>query len=59
MIRAGTPQVSPAHHEGVTEHVTVFAGTLSAGPAGAPLRGRSRRAHLLAVGRPAFVRRPR
>ncbi|GAA3421898.1 hypothetical protein GCM10018952_70150 [Streptosporangium vulgare] len=38
VIRAGTPQVSPAHHEGVTEHVTVFAGTLSAGPAGAPLR---------------------
>lgn len=38
VIRAGTTQVSPAHHEGVTEHVTVFAGTLSAGPAGAPLR---------------------
>ncbi|WP_344968045.1 XRE family transcriptional regulator [Streptosporangium fragile] len=37
-VRPGTPQVSPAHHEGVTEHVTVFAGTLSAGPAGAPLR---------------------
>ncbi|WP_436758744.1 helix-turn-helix domain-containing protein [Streptosporangium sp. V21-05] len=38
VIRAGTTQVSPAHHEGVTEHVTVFAGTLDAGPAGAPLR---------------------
>ncbi|MEV4749810.1 XRE family transcriptional regulator [Streptosporangium sp. NPDC049248] len=38
VIRTGTPQVSPAHHEGVTEHVTVFAGTLSAGPADAPLR---------------------
>ncbi len=38
VLRAGTTQVSPAHHEGVTEHVTVFAGTLSAGPAGAPLR---------------------
>ncbi|MFI6506074.1 helix-turn-helix domain-containing protein [Streptosporangium sp. NPDC050855] len=38
VIRAGTPQVSPAHHEGVTEHVTVFAGTLSAGPVGAPMR---------------------
>ncbi|MER5650069.1 helix-turn-helix domain-containing protein [Streptosporangium sp. NPDC002524] len=38
VIRAGTTQVSPAHHEGVTEHVTVFAGTLGAGPAGAPLR---------------------
>ncbi|MGJ6963662.1 helix-turn-helix domain-containing protein [Streptosporangium sp. G11] len=38
VIRAGATQVSPAHHEGVTEHVTVFAGTLSAGPAGAPLR---------------------
>ncbi|MGC5009536.1 helix-turn-helix domain-containing protein [Streptosporangium sp. DT93] len=37
VIRAGTPQVSPAHHEGVTEHLTVFAGTLSAGPAGAEL----------------------
>ncbi|MBB2908933.1 transcriptional regulator with XRE-family HTH domain [Streptosporangium becharense] len=38
VIRPGVPQVSPAHHEGVTEHVTVFAGTLSAGPADAPLR---------------------
>jgi transcriptional regulator with XRE-family HTH domain len=38
VIRAGATQVSPAHHEGVTEHVTVFAGTLSAGPVGAPMR---------------------
>lgn len=38
VIRPGAPQVSPAHHGGVTEHVTVFAGTLSAGPADAPLR---------------------
>ncbi|MEU4533784.1 helix-turn-helix domain-containing protein [Streptosporangium sp. NPDC023825] len=38
VLRAGTTQVSPAHHEGVTEHVTVFAGTLSAGPVEAPLR---------------------
>lgn len=38
VIRPGVAQVSPAHHEGVTEHMTVFAGTLSAGPTGAPLR---------------------
>ncbi|MEU4832348.1 XRE family transcriptional regulator [Streptosporangium sp. NPDC023615] len=38
VVRAGAPQISPAHHEGVTEHLTVFAGTLSAGPVGAPLR---------------------
>ncbi|MFI6452292.1 helix-turn-helix domain-containing protein [Streptosporangium amethystogenes] len=38
VIRAGAPQISPAHHRGVTEHLTVFAGTLSAGPAGAPLQ---------------------
>ncbi|WP_344914785.1 helix-turn-helix domain-containing protein [Streptosporangium oxazolinicum] len=38
VIRPGVTQVSPAHHEGVTEHMTVFAGTLSAGPIGAPLR---------------------
>lgn len=38
VIRAGATQVSPAHHEGVTEHMTVFAGTLDAGPAGALLR---------------------
>ncbi|WP_030924115.1 helix-turn-helix domain-containing protein [Streptosporangium amethystogenes] len=38
VIRAGAPQISPAHHRGVTEYLTVFAGTLSAGPTGAPLR---------------------
>ncbi|MFD8530645.1 helix-turn-helix domain-containing protein [Streptosporangium canum] len=37
-IPAGATQVSPAHHEGVTEHLTVFAGVLSAGPQDAPLR---------------------
>ncbi|MEU9837193.1 XRE family transcriptional regulator [Streptosporangium sp. NPDC048047] len=36
-VRAGTVQTSPAHHAGVTEHVTVFGGTLRAGPADAPL----------------------
>lgn len=35
-LPAGTAQVSPAHHVGVTEHVTVFAGTLRAGPVDAP-----------------------
>lgn len=38
VIPAGSAQVSPAHHEGVTEHLTVFAGTLVAGPRDAPLR---------------------
>ena len=37
-IPAGLAQRSPAHHAGVTEHATVFAGTLEAGPADAPLR---------------------
>lgn len=37
-IPAGATQVSPAHHEGVTEHITVFAGVLSAGPQDAPLQ---------------------
>ncbi|MEV7907821.1 helix-turn-helix domain-containing protein [Streptomyces anulatus] len=36
-IPAGATQTSPAHHEGVTEHITVFSGTLEAGPAGSPL----------------------
>jgi XRE family transcriptional regulator, regulator of sulfur utilization len=36
-IPAGSTQTSPAHHEGVTEHITVFAGVLSAGPVAAPL----------------------
>ena len=34
-LRPGRTQTSPAHQRGVTEHVTVFAGTLRAGPAGA------------------------
>ncbi|WP_300008139.1 helix-turn-helix domain-containing protein [Pseudonocardia sp.] len=37
-LPAGTAQTSPAHHAGVTEHITVFAGTLEAGPVDAPLR---------------------
>lgn len=37
VIPAGSTQVSPAHHEGVTEHMTIFAGVLSAGPVNAPL----------------------
>lgn len=37
-LPAGTAQTSPAHHAGVTEHVTVFAGALHAGPVAAPLR---------------------
>lgn len=37
VIPAGSTQISPAHHEGVTEHMTVFAGVLSAGPADVPL----------------------
>lgn len=31
-VPPGITQTSPAHHEGVTEHITVFTGTLSAGP---------------------------
>jgi len=38
LVAAGASQVSPAHHPGVTEHVTVFAGRLRAGPVGAPGR---------------------
>ncbi|WP_344425024.1 XRE family transcriptional regulator [Pseudonocardia ailaonensis] len=37
-IPAGASQVSPAHHPGVTEHATVFAGCLRAGPVEAPGR---------------------
>ncbi|GAA3393696.1 XRE family transcriptional regulator [Cryptosporangium minutisporangium] len=37
-IRAGAAQVSPAHPAGVTEHLTVFRGEVTAGPVGAPLR---------------------
>ncbi|MFE3454826.1 helix-turn-helix domain-containing protein [Nonomuraea sp. NPDC059194] len=36
-VPPGATQTSPAHHAGVTEHITVFSGTLSAGPADAPL----------------------
>ncbi|GAA1764917.1 helix-turn-helix domain-containing protein [Nonomuraea bangladeshensis] len=36
-VPPGLTQTSPAHHEGVTEHVTVFTGTLSAGPIKEPL----------------------
>ncbi|MFJ6196672.1 helix-turn-helix domain-containing protein [Micromonospora sp. NPDC092111] len=36
-VTPGGEQLSPAHQTGVTEHVTVFAGTLRAGPADAPL----------------------
>ncbi|MFG1954898.1 helix-turn-helix domain-containing protein [Micromonospora sp. NPDC048830] len=36
-VAPGPGQLSPAHQPGVTEHVTVFAGVLRAGPADAPL----------------------
>ncbi|MGV9301884.1 helix-turn-helix domain-containing protein [Nonomuraea sp. NPDC003727] len=36
-VPPGATQTSPAHHEGVSEHITVFSGTLSAGPLDAPL----------------------
>jgi transcriptional regulator with XRE-family HTH domain len=36
-IRPGRRQISPAHPEGVTEHLTVFAGTARVGPLDAPL----------------------
>jgi transcriptional regulator with XRE-family HTH domain len=36
-VPAGLAQTSPAHHSGVTEHVTVFAGTLRTGPLDHPL----------------------
>ncbi|WP_184711843.1 helix-turn-helix domain-containing protein [Streptosporangium saharense] len=36
-VPAGAAQTSPAHHRGVTEHITVFAGTLRVGPADRPL----------------------
>ena len=35
-IPAGASQESPSHHAGVTEHATVFAGLLAAGPTGHP-----------------------
>jgi XRE family transcriptional regulator, regulator of sulfur utilization len=37
-LPAGGEQHSPAHHTGVTEHVTVFAGVLEAGPGEDPRR---------------------
>lgn len=37
-LPAGAAQTSPAHHAGVTEHVTVFAGVLEAGPSSSPRR---------------------
>jgi XRE family transcriptional regulator, regulator of sulfur utilization len=37
-IPAGRAQRSPAHHAGVSEHATVFAGLLEAGPVDRPLR---------------------
>ncbi|GAA2723416.1 helix-turn-helix domain-containing protein [Actinocorallia aurantiaca] len=36
-IRPGRRQVSPAHPEGVTEHLTVFAGAARVGPLDAPV----------------------
>ncbi|MEU4565851.1 XRE family transcriptional regulator [Micromonospora sp. NPDC023956] len=36
-VAPGPGQVSPPHRPGVTEHVTVFAGVLRAGPLDAPL----------------------
>ncbi|GAA2365077.1 helix-turn-helix domain-containing protein [Nonomuraea africana] len=36
-VPPGATQTSPAHHEGVTEHITVFTGTLRAGPLDSPL----------------------
>lgn len=37
LIRAGARQTSPGHGPAVTEHLSVTAGTVLAGPAGAPL----------------------
>ncbi|MFI6811843.1 helix-turn-helix domain-containing protein [Nonomuraea sp. NPDC050328] len=36
-VPPGVTQSSPAHHAGVTEHITVFRGTLRAGPPGRPM----------------------
>jgi quercetin dioxygenase-like cupin family protein len=36
-IAPGPAQTSPPHHNGVSEHVTVFSGVLRAGPADAPM----------------------
>lgn len=40
-VPPGLTQTSPAHHAGVSEHVTVFSGTLSAGPIHEPLTARA------------------
>jgi transcriptional regulator with XRE-family HTH domain len=40
-IPAGLTQESPAHHAGVTEHATVFAGVLVAGPLDHPFTARA------------------
>lgn len=37
LVAPGPEQLSPAHQRGVTEHITVFAGVLRAGPVDAPL----------------------
>ncbi len=37
-LPVGGEQRSPAHHAGVTEHITVFAGVLESGPDAAPRR---------------------
>lgn len=39
VVQPGAVQTSPAHPLGVTEHLTVYRGRLTAGPAGAPLSG--------------------
>lgn len=39
LVPPGITQTSPAHHAGVSEHLTVFSGTLTAGPVGDPLTG--------------------
>jgi transcriptional regulator with XRE-family HTH domain len=36
-VPPGITQTSPAHLEGASEHITVFSGTLTAGPLDAPL----------------------
>ena len=54
-VAPGPGQLSPAHQAGVTEHVTVFAGVLRAGPADAPLTA-GRRSPPLGVRRAAHLR---
>lgn len=36
IVRPGRTQTSPAHQRGVTEHITVYTGTLWTGPADSP-----------------------